>query len=399
LPIDDLPIEGGWIEIADGRITRIGRGTPTDPFEDLGDVVVLPGLVNAHTHLELSWMAGKIPPAESMVDWIRMLIALRAEGPPGGDAGRLDAMRGAAQTLRAQGTALAGDISNTLTSGPVLRDAKLGGVVFHELLGFAIAQATGLVGDAWKRVGEAREALGEDLSGASTPPIRFSVVAHAPYSVSPALFSEIARHARDEALSVHVGESAEEVRFVHDGTGPFRTLLEQLGVWRDEWEAPFCGPVEYLERLGYVRTGLLAVHGVHLRSDELIRLRRARAVIVTCPRSNEWVGGGAPPVSRFYASGVAVAIGTDSLASSPSLSVFDELAELRRLAPEVAAASFLASATRVGAEALGFGAEYGTIAPGKRASLIAVRVPDYERDVEEYLVGGISHDAISWIAG
>jgi aminodeoxyfutalosine deaminase len=384
------------VEIADGRIARVGHGTPPSPHEDLGDVVLLPGLVNAHTHLELSWMAGRIPPADSMVDWIKSIIAMRTSGPPGGDAGRFDAMRDAARTLRAQGTALAGDISNTLTSGPALRDAGLGGVVFHELLGFAIAQATGLVSDAWKRVGEAHEALQDS---AEAPPIRFSVVAHAPYSVSPSLFAEIARYARDETLSVHVGESAEEVQFVHDGTGPFRTLLEQLGVWRDEWQPPFCGPVEYLERLGYLRTGLLAVHGVHLRSDELVRLRRARAVIVTCPRSNEWVGAGAPPVSRFYASGVAVAIGTDSLASCSSLSVFDELAALRRLAPEVAAAGLLASATRVGAEALGFGSEYGTIAPGKRASLIAVRVPDGERDVEEYLVNGISHGAISWAAG
>jgi cytosine/adenosine deaminase-related metal-dependent hydrolase len=395
LPIDSLPIDGGWIEIVDGRIARVGRGKPSESHEDLGNVAVLPGLVNTHLHLELSWMAGKIPPSASMVDWIRSMIALRASGPSGGDSGRLDAMRDAARTLRAHGTALVGDISNTLTSAPVLRDAGLGGVVFHELLGFAIAQAAGLVSDAWKRVADAEDAMSAE---SSAPPIRFSVVAHAPYSVSPALFTEIARHTREEALSVHIAESGEEVRFVHDGTGPFRTLLEQLGVWRDEWQPPFCGPVEYLERLGYLQQGLLAVHGVHLRSDELGRLRRAGAVVVTCPRSNEWVGAGAPPVSRFYASGVAVAIGTDSLASSPSLSVFDELAELRRLAPEVAAASLLESATRVGADALGF-SEFGTIAPGKRASLIAVQVPHGERDVEEYLVSGVPHDAISWAAG
>jgi len=106
------------------------------------------------------------------------------------------------------------------------------------------------------------------------------------------------------------------------------------------------------------------------------------------------VGAGMPRVSQFYAAGVRVAIGTDSLASVETLSLFDELAELRRIAPDVAAASLLASATRIGAEALGFGASHGTIAPGKRAALITVDVPSGIDDVEEYLVGGVPPSAV-----
>jgi cytosine/adenosine deaminase-related metal-dependent hydrolase len=104
-----------------------------------------------------------------------------------------------------------------------------------------------------------------------------------------------------------------------------------------------------------------------------------------------------PPVSHFYASGVPVAIGTDSLASVGSLHLFDELAALRRIAPEVSAASLLESATRVGAEALGHGGRYGTIAPGKRPALLEVRLPEGLGDVEEYLVGGIAPDRVRWI--
>jgi cytosine/adenosine deaminase-related metal-dependent hydrolase len=110
------------------------------------------------------------------------------------------------------------------------------------------------------------------------------------------------------------------------------------------------------------------------------------------------VGAGIPPLGRFYASGVPVAIGTDSLASAPTLSVFDELAAMRRLAPDVAPGALLDSATRVGAEALGFGRDYGTIAPGRRAALIAVRVPPDVGDVEEYLVGGVPPADIRWVS-
>jgi len=99
-------------------------------------------------------------------------------------------------------------------------------------------------------------------------------------------------------------------------------------------------------------------------------------------------------VSHYYAAGVPVAVGTDSLASTASLSLFDELAELRRIAPDVSAASLLDSATRVGAEALGFGRDYGTIAPGRRASLAVVTVPAGEADVEEYLVGGVPASSV-----
>jgi cytosine/adenosine deaminase-related metal-dependent hydrolase len=220
------------------------------------------------------------------------------------------------------------------------------------------------------------------------------MAAHAPYSVSPALFRAIAETSSDQPLTVHAGESPEEIEFLHSGRGPIRRMLEQLGVWDVTWEPPMSGPVDYLWGLGYLRRGTLVVHGVHLAERELDQLRRVGAVLVTCPRSNLWVGAGMPRVSHFYAAGVPVAIGTDSLASVASLNLFDELAELRRIAPDVAAASLLESATRVGAEALGFGASHGTIAAGKSASLVAVDVPAGVDDVEEYLVGGVPPSAV-----
>jgi len=396
LPIDRPPIENGWIETDDGRVVALGHGRPPDAPRDLGSVAVLPGLVNAHTHLELSWMANLVPPAACMADWIRTLLRVRESGPFGGTAAGLHAMREAADLMRRTGTVLVGDVSNGLTTAQVLRDADLGGVVFHEVLGFAVDDPAEIVRQAWGRVRIAEALLrSHDLDGGSEPiPIDFSVVAHAPYSVSPELFREIVHRAHDAPLTVHVAESPEELELLGTGRGPLRQLLEDLGLWTGRWHAPRTDPARYLAHLGYLREGLLAVHGVYLTDDGLDRLRRSAAVLVTCPRSNTWVGAGPPRLSHFYASGVAVAVGTDSLASSPSLNLFDELAEMRRIAPDVAAASMLESATRIGAEALGFGADFGTIATGKRARFVVVEVPEGVGDVEEYLVSGVPAECI-----
>lgn len=386
LPIDRPPIHDGWIEIAaDGRIAALGQGRPSSAADDLGDAALLPGLVNAHTHLELSWMAGLVPPAESMPAWIRTLMAVRRAGAPGGAPSEMRAAREAAATMRATGTVLVGDVSNSLTTPVVIAEALLRGVVFHELIGFNHPDPAGAVAAAWQKTaeiffGESREMISEVFS---------SVVAHAPYSVSPALFREIASSRRGAPLSVHVAESAEEIEFLRTGRGPIRGMLEALGVWIDDWKVPECDPVEYLDRLGYLQRGTLVVHGVHLTDDALERLHRAGAVVVTCPRSNLWVGGGPPRLSHFYSAKVSVAVGTDSLASAPTLNLFDELREMRRLAPEIAAGTLLESATRVGADALGFGEKYGTLAVGKRAALVAVRLPAGVTDVEEHLVTSV----------
>jgi len=390
LPIDNAPLSGGWIEITGDRIAAVGAGRVPSDAEDLGDVAILPGLVNAHTHLELSWMAGRLSPSGSMVDWIRQLMRVRVGGAPGGEAAEVAAAERAILDLRASGTALVGDISNTLITIPLLDTNGVGGVVFHELLGFSVADPEALVRDAWAKVDDRTSAIDRGRLTAT-------VVAHAPYSVSPSLMTTIARAQRVAPLSIHLGESVQELEFLRSGRGPFRELLEDLHVWDAAWTPPGGGPVDYLLDLEYLTPGCLIVHGVHLTVAELERLRERQAVIVTCPRSNEWVGAGMPPVSHFYASGVPVAIGTDSLASVATLNLFDELAALRRIAPEVSAASLLESATRVGAAALGQGQRYGTIAPGKQAALVAVRVPAGVTDVEEYLVGGVDPDDVSWV--
>lgn len=394
LPVSGAPVAGGWVSVANGRVAEVGRGATPDNARDLGDVVLLPGLVNAHTHLELSWMACRVPPQASMDAWIRTMMGIRRVGPAGGDDEIAAAMRDALASATSTGTVLIGDISNSLASVPVLAEAGVAATVFHEILGFNPVDAAAFVREAHVRLRTVHECTG-------APVHRCSVVAHAPYSTAPALFREIAaRHVGPAPLAVHLAESNEEMEFLRTARGPIRDMLEAMGVWTGEWTPPGSHPVRYLRDLGYLQPGTLLVHGVHFTADDLDDARAAEAVVVTCPRSNVWVGGGVPPLARFYASGVDVAIGTDSLTSVDSLNLFDELAAMRRLAPEVDAARLLESATRVGAEALGYTRDYGTISTGKLAKFVAVQVPSgltRGRDVEEYLVSGVPASSVSLV--
>ena len=387
LPIDGGPIRDGWIAVDADRIVAIGgRGDmPPARFSEVAvtGAAILPGLVNAHAHLELSWMRDQVPPAPSMPAWVARLMALRrtvGREPP-------EPIVQAIAEARCTGTAVVGDITNTLAAcGPIL-ESGLSAAVFRELLGFR-TEAPGEVLDAAVQALEPYE---------REPRLRATVVPHAPYSVSPALFQAIADRSAGRPVSIHLGESPEEVEFLARGTGAWRDLLESLGVWTAEWEPPRCGPVEYIARFGLLNDRLLAVHAVQVTDDELGRLAAARATVVTCPRSNRWTGAGTPRVSAFYRSGVRVAIGTDSLASVEDLNLFHEMAEVRRLAPDVPASRLLRSATLEGAEALGFGGELGSLTPGKRAELLAVAVPDAVTDVEEYLLGGVDAAQVSWL--
>jgi cytosine/adenosine deaminase-related metal-dependent hydrolase len=368
LPVAAPPIRDGWVAIDRSRIVGVGgSGAPprharssSGPY----DVAILPGLINAHTHLELSWMAGCVPPSRSMGQWIRALMALRRNAPPPDDVQRRAAVA-ALSAARASGTAAIGDIDNTVMAADVLAGAGMPSVLFHELIGFAPGD-----GPARARQGAAR------IIGAVRRPVRPGLAAHAPYSVAPDLFRAITELAIEHHLpsSVHLAESHEEVEFLLTGGGEMAETLKQLGAWNDRWSPPAVDPAEYLDRLGALQPGLLVVHATRLLPAALARLAGRGCVIVSCPRSNRWVGGGDPPLDAFYASGAPVAFGTDSLASAPDLDMFAELAAARAVST-VSPAALLESATRRGADALGFGRELGTIEPGKRAELLAVPIP------------------------
>jgi cytosine/adenosine deaminase-related metal-dependent hydrolase len=394
LPIVEPPIHRGLVTIEDGVVRATdrwpdGEAAPTGAVP-LGRVALLPALVNAHTHLELSHLHGRVPSGPDFNAWVRTLMALRRAEPRRDGPDVVAAAGRAIAQARACGTGLVGDVGNTLASVPLLRAAGMPGHVFHELIGFNTPDPVGQVAAARARIEEV---------GGETDGVRVSLAPHAPYSVSPALFAAIREDldAHPGARStVHLAESADEVEFLRHGTGPTRDMLVELGAWSDAWEAPGTSPVDYLAALGLLDCRVLVVHGVQCEGGDLDRLRAAGATLVSCPRSNRHVGAGTPPIEAFYAVGVDVAFGTDSLASVEDLNLFAELAEARRLAPRVTARTLLRSATLVGARALGADDAYGSVEAGKHAALIAVRVPDGVTDVEEFLVSGIGPDEVTW---
>jgi cytosine/adenosine deaminase-related metal-dependent hydrolase len=395
LPISEPPIRDGWLAVDRGRVVALGaagKRVLADGAQvvDLGNVAVMPGLVNAHTHLELSYLRDEVPPASQFVTWIRGVMKARRERPDPGAQEILDAVDSALKEAEACGTAIVGDISNTLVSfGPLTR-SSLAAVVFYELIRFNAPDPEAVVARALTDL----EAL------TATERVRVSLAAHAPYSVAPLVLRAIRLAVDREAFmpySIHVSESAEEVEFIRNGGGAWRTLLEEIGSWDPAWVPPGGTPVQFLDDSGFLDGRLLAVHGVQMTTADLDRLVARGTTLVTCPRSNGHTGAGAPPIEDFYNYGVKVAVGTDSLASAPDLNVFAELATMRALAPTVSAGALLDSATRQGARALGFDQDYGTIEPGKSGRLLAVSAPPGIEDVEEYLVGGIEPDQIRWI--
>jgi cytosine/adenosine deaminase-related metal-dependent hydrolase len=323
------------------------------------------------------------------VTWVRGLIRLRRSPRDAAAPENLPALELGIAEAVSSGTALVGDISNTLVTFAPLARSPLAALVFYELLQLTSPDPERFVEQACHEI--------DNL--VPTDSVRVSLGAHAPYSVGPLVFRAI-RRAIDRRpflpASVHLSESAEEVEFIRTGGGPWRAFLEELGAWNGSWVPPGVSPVQYLDDNGFLKGRVVVVHGVQMSKDDLARLARLGITLVTCPRSNVYTGAGRPPLVDFYASGVRVAVGTDSLASAPDLNVFSELRVMRELAPAVPAATLLESATLEGARALGFESEFGSIEPGKRARLLAVDVPAGEGDVEEYLMSGIDPEQVRW---
>jgi cytosine/adenosine deaminase-related metal-dependent hydrolase len=329
--------------------------------QDLGRGVLLPGLVNAHCHLELSHLRGRLEKGKGFAPWVEQLVALRAADGPG--AVRAAAAR-AIREAQGTGTVAIGDVSNDLAHLDLLAGSRLQAVVFHELLGWNPARAAALVEGAEARPVRAAE---------RGVPVRLA--AHAPHSVSPALFAELIK--RGGPAAVHLAESAEESRFLLRGDGAWMRFLERRGLGDLPFEPPGVSPVRYLEEMGALRPGLVAAHCVYVDDADRASLARNEVHVAICPRSNLNLAVGIPPVPDLLAAGVRLCLGTDSLASVDSLDLMDDVAALHEEFPDVDPAAIVEMATLGGARALKLEG-LGAIARGMRACLVyagAERVP------------------------
>lgn len=329
-----------------GRIVALRRATGR-----VADVAVLPGLVDAHAHLQIE----PLPRAErAFVPWVGAVMAARAATSP---ARERSALRAGLAQLLAGGATAVGDVDATGAATAALAAAAVRSRAYRELTGFHLDDpaARALVRE---RLARARGAMAPGLSP------------HAPYSVSPALFR--AASARARWLAIHCAELPEEQEFLRRGTGPFRALLERLGRLPAGFRAPGVGAVRWLERLGALRPGTQLVHCQELERGDVARIAAAGASIAVCPGAIAWFRRRAPDVAGWRARGIPVALGTDSRAgNADGLSMRAALARAAALWPSLAPADLLAMATTDAAASLGLRGA-GRLAVGGRADFVVV---------------------------
>jgi cytosine/adenosine deaminase-related metal-dependent hydrolase len=371
------PIRDGVVAVDRGRVAWAGAAAEADPsaaVRDLGAGVLLPGLVNAHCHLELSHLAGaREEGRRGFVAWVEALVERRATGDP---AVARAAASAAIDELRSSGTVAVGDVSNALDHLDLLDASGLEAVVFYELLAWDPARATRVLDEARRRLVEI------ERRGGRTP---VRLAAHAPYSVSPPLLQALAGQGGPAAI--HLAESQAEQRFLAEGDPEWSAFLGRRGLGHVTFAPPRTTPVRYVESLGALHRGLVAAHCVHVDAEERALLARRGVFVAVCPRSNRSLGVGIPPVPELLAAGVEVCLGTDSLASAESLDLLQDAAALHREFPELEPAAIVRMATATGARALGLYG-LGTLAPGHRAALAFAPAPGALDDPLDFLVSG-----------
>ena len=386
IPVDGPPLPGGSVTIAGGRIAAVEKPGARSADIDLGNAAILPGLVNAHTHLDLSGLRGCTPPSSNFVEWLRAVIRQRRVQQAG--QVQKDIQAGLDECL-ASGATLIGDIAAGGQSWDILANAASRSVVFYELLGLSKSRAH----QSWSA------ACAWLNSRSPLPNCRPGLSPHAPYSVRRSLFHATRRLAesRNLPLAVHVAESTAERELLAKRSGPMVPFLEELGVY------DAAGLVDSLddliEILGDYRHHLL-VHGNYLRPSVNVH---GNMNVIYCPRTHRAFGHPTYPLAELLRSGVRVGLGTDSLASNPDLSLFNEAKFVHQVHCEVASSDILRIATLSGAEALGWERESGSLTSGKAADLAIVALPnqegadpaalvlDEESSVSGVMIGGSWH--------
>jgi cytosine/adenosine deaminase-related metal-dependent hydrolase len=367
LPGDAPPVADGAVVVdGTGTILDVGAAFEVLPRHQGADVVrvrgvVLPGLVNAHTHLELSAMRGKVGGGRGFIGWVESLIALRSELQAEEEA---EAMAAAIDELVRTGTVAVGEVTNTLAAVRPLAARGIGGCIFHEVFGQDRIAVL-------RRVEGLRAELDERVPSWPTRDLTYAPAPHTLYTTHfdavRALLESAAKHGA--RTSLHLAEHAPERRAIESGDGPVPSWLLLRAKQRTEW--PKLPLFDYAEQLGALSKAVLLVHLAEARADELGRVAAKAAPVVLCPRSNLHIEMRLPPLLSVRAAGIEAALGTDSLASNASLDVLGESKALADRFPAVPAWELVQMATWNGARALGR-EDLGRFAKGARPGVLAV---------------------------
>ena len=394
VPMRGEPVPGGALLIGnDGRILAAGPAhavpaPPAAPSEHFPGCSLLPGLVNTHTHLELTGLAGAID-APDFAEWIRRIIALKATFDY--DHFLAAARQGVADCFAGGVTTIA----DTGDSGAVIEalfEAHGSGIVYHEVFGPDPGQCRSSLEGLQQRVAERRRFTSER--------IRIGVSPHAPYTVSGALYQAVSRWARSEGLplATHLAEPPGEMTLFRDGSGSFAEMWRRRGIPLPQEPVT---PIEWLERHEVLGPGTLCVHVVHADRADVARLARSGSAVAHCPLSNRAHAHGTAPLAAMLEAGIRLGCGTDSVVSVGRLDLLAEARAARALAG-LGAPAALALCTTEAARALGLDAEVGSLEPGKWGDVVAIRTAGAGSAMavcEQVLGSGASDVIRTWLAG
>lgn len=362
LPVGGELLRDATVVVDGNRIVWVGAraNAPRGGDDtDLGDAVLLPGLVNAHVHLDLAAFAGAIATRE-FFPWLRSLVRLKADVA---DAPLLaDAARWCVADQLAHGVTTMAHTGPDALALDALDELGARGTVYLEAFDPNPAGALPALEELRARVDRAR--------ARASARVRVGVSPHAPYSVSDALYGAIAGYALQESLpvAVHIAESADEYALVSSGNGEFADFVRARGI---EVGTRARSPVALLERTGVLDTAPLCIHAVRIDAEDIAAMAAAGATVAHCPGANAWFAYGTSPVADLVRAGVPVGLGTDSAASNTAVRI---LREAKLAAIPATAAERIALATQGGARALGLADAVGTLRPGMRADLAAFAV-------------------------
>lgn len=377
VPICGEPIENGAVAVEKDEIVAVGAAKeliekyPETKREDFGEAALLPGFVNAHSHLEITAMRGFLDSVEhDFYSWLIKLTTTRAEKLTDRDI-EIAACFGALEGARA-GITCFGDIGRFGRAGlSALKANGLRGVLFQETE-FSPDDKTAAADFAVLK--EKFLHLKED----ETERVKIGLSPHAPYTVSCALFELIADFALREnvAISIHAAESAEEQSLMTTGEGFFASVYRKYGF---EWRAPNCTSIEFLNRIGVLRARPLLAHCVKVSDRDIELIAASDARVAHCPKSNAKFGHGAAPLEKFLDANVKIGFGSDSVASNNVCDILEEarfgVLTARNLSWKkrfIEPSEAIAAATFGGAKALGLDMKIGTLETGKQADLIAI---------------------------
>ncbi|MBN2475242.1 MAG: amidohydrolase family protein [Pirellulales bacterium] len=364
-PVAGPPIPGGTVSVRGERIVAVEETSAVGKVEDLGDVAILPGLVNAHAHLEFSDLRRPLgEPGMGFADWIRLVIEMFRQRP-GASPDAVE--RGLRESIEA-GTTMLGEIAQPEWDHGLFDEAQLDTTVFLEL----IAPVEDRIARPLHLAPRHLQLLD------ATRHWRPGLSPHAPYSVLPELLAAaVSLSAAGRApLAFHLAESREELQLIRSGRGPFRDCFEELGTCDPRLFPAGGRPLDYLRALAGAHRALV-IHGNYLDEEEMAFLaeRAARMAVVYCPRTHAFFGHDPYPLRMMLAAGALVALGTDSRASSPDLGMLGELRFAAGRHPDVGRDVILRLATLDAAKALGRPQDMGSLEPGKYANLAVVRLP------------------------